>query len=192
MPFASRDSPAVELRWQVPFPPHPERTPSATSQAAFASLFPSTAGEEWRGRPALSATVRLFSPSFFRKVITRHDTGGRACSAWVWTHQMLVRSLALCPVAATTQGRHGSTGHNPAPLTSALNLTDSCPCTGMGESYMDGDYEVDSLGGLLAVATANANNIEVRKMEACWSGGRFYGCSRWRATPCNGCSSVLI
>ncbi len=26
---------------------------------------------------------------------------------------------------------------------------------------MDGDYEVDSLGGLLAVATANANNIEV-------------------------------
>lgn len=33
------------------------------------------AGEEWRGRPALSATVRLFNVSFFRKVITRHDTG---------------------------------------------------------------------------------------------------------------------
>ncbi|PSC74866.1 cyclopropane-fatty-acyl-phospholipid synthase [Micractinium conductrix] len=62
-------------------------------------------GEEWRGRPALSATVRLFNVSFFRKVITRHDTG-------------------------------------------------------MGESYMDGDYEVDDLGSLLAVATANANNIE--------------------------------
>lgn len=34
------------------------------------------AGEEWRGRPALSATVRLFDVAFFRKVITRHDTGG--------------------------------------------------------------------------------------------------------------------
>lgn len=32
--------------------------------------------------------------------------------------------------------------------------------TGMGESYMDGDYEVNSLGGLLAIATANARNIE--------------------------------
>lgn len=30
---------------------------------------------------------------------------------------------------------------------------------------MDGDYEVDSLGGLLAVATANAHNIEVRDFE---------------------------
>ena len=27
---------------------------------------------------------------------------------------------------------------------------------------MDGDYEVDDLGGLLAVATANAHNIQVR------------------------------
>lgn len=32
---------------------------------------------------------------------------------------------------------------------------------------MDGDYEVDDLGALLAVATANANNIEVRA----WLGG---------------------
>ena len=32
-------------------------------------------GEEWRGRPALAATVRLFNAAFFRKVITRHDTG---------------------------------------------------------------------------------------------------------------------
>ena len=38
---------------------------------------------------------------------------------------------------------------------------------GMGEAYMDGDYEVDSLGGLLAVATANAHNIEVGG----WVGG---------------------
>jgi hypothetical protein len=30
----------------------------------------------------------------------------------------------------------------------------------MGESYMDGDYEVDDLGKLLAVATANAANIQ--------------------------------
>jgi len=33
------------------------------------------ASEEWRGKPRLAATVRLFSASFFRKVITRHDTG---------------------------------------------------------------------------------------------------------------------
>ncbi len=33
------------------------------------------AGEEWRGKPRLAATVRLFSVAFFRKVITRHDTG---------------------------------------------------------------------------------------------------------------------
>lgn len=66
---------------------------------------PVPAGDEWRGRPRLAATVRIFSPTFFRKVITRHDTG-------------------------------------------------------MGESYMDGDFEVDDLGGLLAVATANAHNIE--------------------------------
>lgn len=57
---------------------------------------------------------------------------------------------------------------------------------------MDGDYEVDSLGGLLAVATANANNIEVRRMEACWGGGHFYGCSRCRATLCNGRSNAHL
>lgn len=44
-------------------------------------------GEEWRQRPKLKAVIRLFSYGFFRKIITRHDTG-------------------------------------------------------MGESYMDGDYEV--------------------------------------------------
>ena len=37
----------------------------------------------------------------------------------------------------------------------------ACLPAGMGESYMDGDYEVDDLGAMLAVATANANNIEV-------------------------------
>ncbi len=34
--------------------------------------------------------------------------------------------------------------------------------TGLGESYMDGDYEADDLGALLAMACANARNIEVR------------------------------
>ena len=33
------------------------------------------AGEEWRGKPRLAATVRLFRAAFFRKVITCHDTG---------------------------------------------------------------------------------------------------------------------
>lgn len=69
--------------------------------------------EAWRGRPPLNATVRIYDASFFRKVISRHDTG-------------------------------------------------------LGESYMDGDYEViegsndmgGDLGSLLAVATANAVNIQ--------------------------------
>ena len=32
-------------------------------------------GEEWRGRPRLAATVRIFDMSFFSKLISRHDTG---------------------------------------------------------------------------------------------------------------------
>jgi hypothetical protein len=47
--------------------------------------------------------------------------------------------------------------------------------SGMGESYMDGDYAVQDLGALLAVATANAVNIEVRCVPAGgwwgWGGG---------------------
>lgn len=35
----------------------------------------SVAEEEWMGKPGLSATMRVFSMAFFRKVITRHDTG---------------------------------------------------------------------------------------------------------------------
>ncbi|BDA46075.1 probable cyclopropane-fatty-acyl-phospholipid synthase at C-terminar half [Coccomyxa sp. Obi] len=61
--------------------------------------------EEWMGKPGLSATVRVLSMAFFRKVITRHDTG-------------------------------------------------------LGEAYMEGDFEVDDLGALLAVVTVNAGNIE--------------------------------
>ncbi len=38
----------------------------------------------------------------------------------------------------------------------------------MGESYMAGDFEVDDLGGLLAVATANAHKIEVRNGWMAW------------------------
>jgi cyclopropane-fatty-acyl-phospholipid synthase len=72
--------------------------------------------ESWRKRPPLDATVRIYSASFFRKVISRHDTG-------------------------------------------------------LGESYMDGDYDVipnlngagGDLGSLLAVATANAHNIEAQR-----------------------------
>ncbi|KAK9818144.1 hypothetical protein WJX72_007777 [[Myrmecia] bisecta] len=35
--------------------------------------------------------------------------------------------------------------------------------TGMGESYMDGDFKVDNLGALMAIATANAGGIESRR-----------------------------
>lgn len=71
--------------------------------------------ESWRGRPPLDATLRIYDAAFFRKIISRHDTG-------------------------------------------------------LGESYMDGDYEVipdlgeaqsgGDLGALIAIATANATNIE--------------------------------
>ena len=37
-------------------------------------------GEEWKGRPKLKATLRLYSFDFFRKVVSRHDTG-RSCPA---------------------------------------------------------------------------------------------------------------
>jgi hypothetical protein len=53
---------------------------------------PMPAGEEWRGRPALSATVRLYDASFFRKVITRHDTGAGQRSA---VHHWLV-AACIC------------------------------------------------------------------------------------------------
>jgi cyclopropane-fatty-acyl-phospholipid synthase len=76
---------------------------------------PLVEGQEWRGRPPLDVIVRIYNTSFFRKVITRHDTG-------------------------------------------------------LGESYMDGDFEVISgidgsgdLGSLIAVVTANAHNIEDKR-----------------------------
>ena len=40
------------------------------------------------------------------------------------------------------------------------------PPPGLGESYMDGDFECEDLGRLMAVATANAYSIEARC--ACW------------------------
>ena len=73
---------------------------------------PHAAGQEWRGRPPLNCTIRVYDVAFFRKVILRHDTG-------------------------------------------------------LGESYMDGDYDViqgvdgsGDLGSLIAVFTSNAENIE--------------------------------
>jgi len=68
--------------------------------------------EAWRDRPPLNATVRIYNVAFFRKIITRSDTG-------------------------------------------------------LGESYMDGDFEVitglggsGDLGSLMAVITANAHSAE--------------------------------
>lgn len=76
---------------------------------------PLVEGQEWRGRPPLDVIVRIYNTSFFRKVITRHDTG-------------------------------------------------------LGESYMDGDFEVISgidgsgdIGSLIAVMTANAHDIEKKR-----------------------------
>ncbi len=38
-------------------------------------VFSVPAGEEWRGRPAPRATLRVFNMDFFRKIVLRHDTG---------------------------------------------------------------------------------------------------------------------
>ena len=71
--------------------------------------------ESWRKRPPLNATVRIYDCAFFRKIISRHDTG-------------------------------------------------------LGESYMDGDFEVieglsgsGDLGSLMAVITANAGSVEANR-----------------------------
>lgn len=71
--------------------------------------------ESWRERPSLNATVRIYNTSFFRKIISRHDTG-------------------------------------------------------LGEAYMDGDFEVieglggsGDLGSLMAVVTANAHSVEANR-----------------------------
>ncbi|KAG2447750.1 hypothetical protein HYH02_007208 [Chlamydomonas schloesseri] len=66
-------------------------------------------GEEWRGRPDLKCTLRVYNMDFFRKIVLRHDVG-------------------------------------------------------MGEAYMDGDFEClggfEGLGGFMAVVTANAVRAE--------------------------------
>ena len=71
--------------------------------------------EAWRDRPPLNATVRIYDVSFFRKIISRHDTG-------------------------------------------------------LGESYMEGDFEVigglsgsGDLGSMMAVITANAHSLEANR-----------------------------
>ncbi|PNH10244.1 Cyclopropane-fatty-acyl-phospholipid synthase [Tetrabaena socialis] len=69
---------------------------------------PVAKGEEWRGRPALRCTLRIYDMDFFRKMVLRHDVG-------------------------------------------------------LGESYMAGDYEADSLGGFIAVLSANAVVAETER-----------------------------
>jgi cyclopropane fatty-acyl-phospholipid synthase-like methyltransferase len=86
-------------------------------ELVYGTPAPPTGGEAeaWRDRPPLNATVRIYDVSFFRKIITRHDTG-------------------------------------------------------LGESYMDGDFEVieglsgsGDLGSLMAVITANAHSLEANR-----------------------------
>lgn len=60
--------------------------------------------DQWRGAPALKATIRLFNMKIFRKCVLRYDTG-------------------------------------------------------LGESYMDGDFEVDDLGALMAILARNASQM---------------------------------
>lgn len=45
------------------------------SDAPESTAAPVPAGEEWRGRPALKATVRIFNMEFFYKIIVKTDTG---------------------------------------------------------------------------------------------------------------------
>ncbi|GLI66534.1 hypothetical protein VaNZ11_010410 [Volvox africanus] len=72
------------------------------------SKAPTSAGEEWRGRPQLRCTLRIYDMDFFRKIVFRHDVG-------------------------------------------------------MGEAYMAGDFEADSLGGFMAVVVANAVKAETER-----------------------------
>mmetsp|Transcript_519 Transcript_519/g.1567 ORF Transcript_519/g.1567 Transcript_519/m.1567 type:complete len:846 (+) Transcript_519:245-2782(+) len=62
--------------------------------------------------------------------------------------------------------------------------------TGMGESYMDGDFEVDNIGGLLAIATANIKNIEGNRGKMGilnWLGGKLlYFAHRGRSNTIEG------
>ena len=67
--------------------------------------------DNWLGRPALTATVRLLSCAFFGKVIRRHDTG-------------------------------------------------------MGESYMDGDYEVGSDELIIQSGPGHAWQVEHVQLPA--------------------------
>ena len=69
------------------------------------------AGEEWRGRPQLQATVRLYSAAFFRKVITRHDTGrvgrvGGRAGPW-GGEQHSFCPLCVCAASALATVRRG-------------------------------------------------------------------------------------
>ncbi|KAG1678525.1 hypothetical protein FOA52_014559 [Chlamydomonas sp. UWO 241] len=67
-------------------------------------------GEEWRGRPAPRATLHVFNFDFFKKAVTRHDTG-------------------------------------------------------LGEAYMERDFETNELGGLMAVLLANVEQTEINRSK---------------------------
>ncbi len=61
-----------------------ERRYGDEGAAAAASAVAAAGSEAWRGRPALSATLRVYDMDFFRKVVSRHDTGlGEAYMAGV-------------------------------------------------------------------------------------------------------------
>jgi cyclopropane-fatty-acyl-phospholipid synthase len=70
-----------------------------------------------------------------------------------------------------------------------------CHDTGLGEAYMDGDYEVDDLGGLMAVMTANAVDVEESRGKMGllnWLGDRLlYLAHRARANTIEGRLAVL-
>lgn len=78
------------------------------SLGSLIRCFGHATADDWRGRPRLRATVRVFSLSFFRKIVVSHDTG-------------------------------------------------------FGKAYMDGDFEVDDIGGLLAVVVSNAVQLQQQR-----------------------------
>ena len=147
------------------------------------------AGEEWRGRPRLAATVRLFSAAFFRKVIARHDTGmGESYMDGDWEVRMyrstsdmhrqtrhkqlqprgdnaamtLVKYEAQCTRLSRLQVWQRST-----PL--AKDGPSSSKMIAIGQVHSPTEVtqhsvrQVDDLGGLLAVVCANARSIEAKR-----------------------------
>lgn len=120
-------------------------------------------GEEWRQRPRQAAVIRLFSYAFFNKIIMRHDTGmGEAymdgdyeVSSDFCCRDMDSAAEGLHTAQNTRQGSDRIICGGDSP---SLRVRITATCDALYTHW-----QVDDLGGLLAVACANARNIEASR-----------------------------